>query len=190
MGFLKLVRACLLLIAFLVFAYQMIFAMKRYLSYDITHTYVVKTIDEVPMPLLLFCQRDQYDWDAAERNGYKWRHLLYKGVLGAGISWGGKNNQSFEEVFRDIYKYEYDSVSFSRQTRLMDNAMPFLVNTTDREITFVYPHGYCINFKDMPSLKQFIARFNPQQSFDMIATDPGRRSFYAVAESSFTGEKF
>ena len=73
------IRYSIQLIAFSVFCYQMVFATNKYLKFETSETYAMKTIDQIPLPHILVCQRDQYDWAAAEALGYRWRHQLYKG---------------------------------------------------------------------------------------------------------------
>ena len=189
---LKAVRFVIQLLAFMIFCYQMINAVYKFLEHETGQTYIIKTIDEIQLPLMLVCERDQYDWDAAKELGYKYRRPLYKGLLGENISWGGNKNQTFIEVLKTIYKHKYDGIKFKQGTNR--NAKFFPSFNEDYSTTFVYPHGFCISLENITRPKpgeELIVqiRFMFNASLDIYITDPSKRVYYAISEASFTGDR-
>ena len=187
---LKAARFVIQFAAFIVFCYQMIHAIIKFEKEETGQTYITQTIDKIPLPLILVCERDQYDWGAAEELGYRWQYQLFRGMLGKNMTWGGKKNQTFNQVLKTIYKYKYEGLLFWRQPTRIQSHTQFL-NDEDYLITFVYPHGFCISLENIPSPKpgeELIIKTNFNQSLDVYITDPSKRVYYAVSEASFTGD--
>ena len=189
----KAARFIILLAAFIFFGYQMINAVNKYLRHETGQTYITKTIDEIPLPLMLLCKRDQYDWNAARGLGYMWRSRLYTGWLGNNTSWGGNKNQTFIEVLKTIYKHKYGMMIFRRKTSRNGDFVTFL-QTKNHSTTFVYPHGFCISLENNSNLKpgeELIIQINYKSSlsFDIFITDPSRRVYYSISEASFIGDR-
>jgi hypothetical protein len=188
----KAARVILLLAAFILCGYQMINAVNKFQRHETGQTYITKTIDEIPLPLMLLCKRDQYDWNAA-RGSYVWRSRLYTGWLGNNTSWGGNKNQTFIEVLKTIYKHKYGMMIFRRKTSRNGDFVTFL-QTKNHSTTFVYPHGFCISLENNSNLKpgeELIIQINYKSSlsFDIFITDPSRRVYYSISEASFMGDR-
>ena len=176
---LKVCRSLLQVAAFALLLWQMGNAVAKFISNPTVTSTSYKNIESITPPLITICQTGQYDWGRGEELGYTNRRDFLKGVSSKnkGTTWGGKDNRTFHESIRLLFKAETKNIHVHE--------------TVKKEERFIIPHGHCLDLHNM-SMKQGVGPITRVQieegKYRLYITDPAMGLHYKISEPSMVGD--
>ena len=178
MQLLKACRNFLQIAAFALLLWQMGNALLKFISNPIVTSTSYKNIESITPPLITVCQIGQYDWKKAEELGYHLQMNFLKGVFTAknGITWGGKDNLTFHESIRLLFKAETKNI--------------LVHETVKKEERFIIPYGHCLDLHNT-SMNKGDGAIRVQikkGKYRMYITDPAMGLYYKISEPSMVGD--
>ena len=179
MQLLKAGRNFLQVAAFALLLWQMGNAIVKYISNPTVTSTSHRNIESITPPLITICQTGQYDWERAEEQGYKRRIEFFKGLSSKnnGITWGGKDNLTFHESIRHLFKAETKNIHVHK--------------TVKKEERFIIPYGHCLDLRNM-SMNQGDSTLNrieiEKGKYRLYITDPAMGLHYKITEPSMVGD--
>ncbi len=176
MQLLKVCRSLLQVTAFALLLWQMGNALVKFISNPLVTSTSNKNIESITPPLITICQIGQYEWERSKELGYINRMEFLKGVSfkNNGITWGGKDNLTFHESIRLLFKAETNNI---------------LVNeTVKKEERFIIPYGHCLDLHNTIMNQGAIRVQLKKGKYRLYITDPAMGLHYKISEPSMVGD--
>ena len=170
---LKVCRSLLQVAAFALLLWQMGNALAKFISNPTVTSTSYKNIENITPPLITICQTGQYDWERGKELGYKRRKEFLKGVSSKnnGTTWGGKDNLTFHESIRLLFKAETKNIHVHE--------------TVKKEERFIIPYGHCLDLHNMNSIHPIDIE---EGKYRLYITDPAMGLHYKISEPSMVGD--
>ena len=109
----RLLRHCIQAVALAIFAYQMVVAVEKYVTFSSVPTEETKDIADAKLPDIYLCMEVQRDSEILKKHGYsifgsRMHSYLIGDTSGSGrssfVTWEGINNQSYEKIIGNNVK--------------------------------------------------------------------------------------
>ena len=180
MELMQCVRVILLIVALVMFGYQVQFAVKSILDPPLMITTSGKPIYDITPPLMYLCPLGQFDIQKLKALDYDHEILLLEGIInvqrkGYYRSWGLHKNLTFEQLIRNVIKEEPEEIEFG--------------NTIHTPKLFP-KFGYCIevdyNIQDPFAFRQ---KDDFTKDYTILLTDKSARTYFSVDMASQLGDK-
>ena len=175
-------RICFQIFALTIFIFQMVQAVLSYLQYPIVmQTSVSPLLAEHKTPTLYVCQESQFSYLVANENGYNYFSDYMGGLIHETehLGWMGTNNNvTAEDLFHILYETNYTDMTVQEFNNWSNSS----INLVNNSLTFLFPHGFCMELKYSTSYKfLFIKTFSHRK---ILLVDPNRKNLLRTEENS------
>ena len=188
MRFVKITRVIFQFLAFIIFVYQMVEAIKKYMKLETIPCVETKNIVQAKLPEVFLClpDSDQKDFKAHRDLGYESYTAFLFGKLensSGYVSWEGNKNLTYEKVVEEIF---YSITKNNNDTWMIDGI------NMDLTQHFTFFNGFCYKL-DIPrsetGLTQVEVATRNGSNFQIIVTDPEMALYYAIYSGTLHGQQ-
>ena len=176
-------RTMVLVVAFVFFSLQMIFALNKYLAKPSMSSPGHKAFTNLDKPMLIsVCKASQFNYTKASKIGYHWATDYLAGVTSnkSVLSWTGLDgNMTFNETFNFLYDTGIENINIEAGNG----------SVTHR---FWVPHGLCKVFEGFITeniVPVYIKNSAQPSTYIAFISDPVAASIFQLPYSLMTGDK-
>ena len=174
-------RVCFQVLALMIFIFQMVQSVLRYLQFPIVmQTSVSPLTAEHKTPIVYVCQESQFSYLLANENGYKYFSDYLGGLIQKTehLGWMGTNdNVTAEELFHILYETNYTDMTVEELNNWVEDK-----NIVTDSVKFLFPHGFCRELNYTDSYKFLIMKTFSHRKILLI--DPNRQNLVRTEENS------